>query len=34
MGHTAVGSWVGFSMLGTTALLGAVLLVPAPAAAA
>lgn len=34
MGHRAVRSWAGFLMLGATALLGAVLLVSGPAAAA
>ena len=34
MGHRAVGLWAGFLMLGATALLGAVLLVSGPAAAA
>ena len=34
MRHRAVGLWAGFLMLGATALLGAVLLVSGPAAAA
>ena len=34
MGHRAVGLWGGFLLLGATALLGAMLLVSGPAAAA
>lgn len=34
MRQGAVGSWVGFSILGTLPSPGGVLLVPAPAAAA